>query len=43
VKLKSPYTPQLKMARPLLENLPADKQTAEFNDDAGRVYRPGPA
>lgn len=41
VKLASPYSTWLQMARALLSHLPAGDQGAIFNGNAGRVYRLG--
>jgi L-fuconolactonase len=41
VKLASPYSTWLRMARALLEHLPDPDQEAIFNGNAGRVYRLG--
>jgi L-fuconolactonase len=41
VKLASPYTTWLQMARALLAHLPAQDQDAIFTRNAGRVYRLG--
>ena len=39
VKLASPYTAWLAMARNLLSHLPSGEQASIFNDNAGRIYR----
>jgi L-fuconolactonase len=41
VKLASPYTTWLQMARALLAHLPPKDQDSIFNNNAGRVYRLG--